>query len=145
MNHKSLTIFAAIFLCATFCFGLEEVTSANGGDRLKGFLEKFEKSDNNKDGVLTVDEMHDFLDKKIKNGSKSDPNPTKTVNLKKLKGLKSRAYLNAFYIETEGGADTNKDGTLTKAELLAYVLSQRKVITATGEQIPAAQAAAGAE
>ncbi len=114
----------------------EEVTSANGGDRLKGFLERFDKSDLDGDGVLTVDEMHSFLDKKIKDGSVSDSKPTQSVNLKKLKGLKSRSYLNAFYIETSAECDINKDGQVTKNELLLYVLSQRKIINAAGEQVP---------
>lgn len=113
-----------------------EVNSSNGGDRLKSFYERFEKSDLNKDGILTVDEMHSFLDKQIKKGTVSDPKPTKTVNLKKIRGVKSRAYLNAFYIETKGGCDTDGNGVLTKMELLDYVMSQKKIYNAKGEKVP---------
>ena len=143
MKHKLLIIIPCLLgfvLCSTAqeVKGApgEEVNSSNGGDRLKSFHERFEKSDLNADGKLTVDEMHAYLNKQIKDGSKSDLNPSKTVNLKKLKGLKSRAYLNAFFIETKGSADVSGDGVLTKAELLKYVLSQRKVFDENGNQVP---------
>lgn len=141
MKHKLIISFTCL-LGSIFCYGTdkkglpgEEVNSSNGGDRLLAFYERFEKSDLDSDGKLTVDEMHDFLNKVIKEGAQSDPTPTKTVSLKKLKGLKSRAYLNALYIETNGKADTSGDGILTKAELLKYVISQRKVFNKEGEQV----------
>lgn len=148
MKHKLLLIIP----CLLGCFGCqfaytqeaevqpagkpgEEVNSSNGGDRLLAFYERFKQSDLNSDGKLTVKEMHDFLNDMIKNGTQSDPTPSKTINFKKLKGLKSRSYLNAFYIETKGSADISGDGILTKPELLKYVLSQRKIYNEEGKQV----------
>ena len=95
----------------------EEVDSSNGGDRLLAFYERFKQSDLNSDGKLTVKEMHDFLNGIIKNGTQSDPTPNKTISLGKLKGLKSRSYLNAFYIETKGSADISGDGAVSYTHL----------------------------
>ncbi len=134
MKHKLLFIVPCL-LGSVFCHADEEVTSANGGDRLKGFYERFDKSDLNGDKVLTVDEMHDYLDAKIKDGATSDK--AKPPGAKgSFKNLTSRVYL-AIFLQESPNTDLNKDGILTKDELLTYVKMQRKVINAKGEKVPA--------
>lgn len=138
MIHKTLLVilfFPGIFTC----FGQEEVTSANGGERLKSFLERFEKSDLNGDGVLTVDEMHDFLDSKIKDGAQSTKTKRQTGEKRSLKNLSSRVYL-AIFLKESPKTDLNQDGILTKAELLTYIKAQRKIINENGEKVPAPSA-----
>jgi len=134
MKYKLLSIIPCL-LGITLCHADEEVTSANGGDRLKSFYERFEKSDLNGDKILTVDEMHDYLDAKIKDGTTSDK--AKAPGTKgSFKNLTSRVYL-AIFLEESPNTDLNKDGILTKDELLTYVKMQRKVINAKGEKVPA--------
>ncbi|MDF1812280.1 MAG: hypothetical protein P1V20_08700 [Verrucomicrobiales bacterium] len=93
----------------------EEITSENG-DKLKEFYTRFPKSDANKNGILTLDEMYNYLDKKIKDGATSE-----------LKGKKfvSRIYLKEI-LEKTPASDLNQDGILTKEELLQFVKSQKE-------------------
>lgn len=134
---KRFIILSLSLLSCGTVFALEEVTSANGGERLKVFLERAEMSDLNGDGVLTVDEMYEFLDTNIKDGSVSEKTRGKGGGIRgRFKGLKSRVILGMF-LEESPESDINGDGVLTKEELLSYVLSQRKVINEQGEIIPA--------
>ena len=103
-----------------FTLGAEEVTSENG-PRLKEFYAKFPKSDLDKNGILTLDEMHDYLDKKIEDGSRSDD---------KGKNLISRIYLKKL-LKRSPDTDLNKDGVLTKEELLTFV-KQNKAVSPEG-------------
>jgi hypothetical protein len=134
MKHKLLSIIPCL-LGVSICLADEEVTSANGGDRLKSFYERFEKSDLNGDKILTVDEMHDYLNDKIKDGATSDK--AKPPGAKgSFKNLSSRVYL-AIFLQESPNTDLNQDGILTKEELLTYVKMQRKVINSKGEKVPA--------
>lgn len=92
----------------------EEITSENG-PQLKEFYTRFPKSDANKNGILTIDEMYDYLDKKIKNGASSE---------KKGKFI-SWIYLKEI-LEKSPESDLNKDGVLTKVELLEFVKRQKE-------------------
>lgn len=108
-----LTILCAIgFTSAAYS---QEATSQDS-DRMQEFLARFPKSDLNSNGVLTLDEMHDYLDKKIKDGA------TSTVKGKKLI---SRIYLREI-LEKTPASDLNKDGVLTKEELLRFVKMQKE-------------------
>ena len=135
MIQKTLLVLS-ILLGMFTCYSQEEVTSANGGERLASFLERFEKSDLNGDGVLTVDEMHDFLDSKIKDGAKSVKTKRQEGEKRSLKNLSSRVYL-AIFLKESPNTDLNKDGVLTKEELLTYIKAQRKIINENGEKVPA--------
>ncbi len=80
-----------------------EITSENG-PRLREFLERFPRSDLDQDGVLTLPEMHDYLDEKIKDGADSSDN----IRLKLIHRKTPEA-------------DLDSNGVLTKEELLAFV------------------------
>jgi len=139
MMKNRLLFLASCLLCFSMCLGDEEVTSANGSDRLLEFYERFPSADTNGDGVLTVDEMHDFLKATISDGSTSQKGEKETGK-ESIKGavskIKSRVFL-AKLLEKSPDADNNpKDGVLTKQEILDYVLSQRKIINAKGEKVP---------
>ena len=98
-------------------------------------------SDLNGDGILTVDEMHEFLDTNIRDGSVSEKTKGQGGGIRgRFKGLKSRVILGMF-LEESPESDLNRDGVLTKEELLSYVLSQRKVINENGEIVPAPRVA----
>jgi len=122
MIHKPLIIFLLTSLLNNAWIGAqaEEYTSENG-DRLKRFYERFPKADLDKNGVMTLDEMHDYLDSKIKDGATSEKGANKKQRRKgSFKNLSSRVYLTVFLQESPE-TDLNKDGILTKVELLEFV------------------------
>lgn len=129
MEHKPVTLFTGLLLIfASFSNAQEnetlvkqveeqhiEITSETGSN-MKEFFEKFPKSDLDQNGVLTLDEMYQYLDAKIDDGSSSD-----------MRGkIISRTYLKRI-LKKSPEADLNQDGVLTKTELLEFVKLQKKL------------------
>ena len=131
MTHKLLIlipcavgfIFSANAQEGTDVTKVTEVTSENG-PRVKAFYEKFPKSDLNKDGILTMTEMYDFLDAKLDAGARSDNKGTSFID---------RIYLKLI-LKKSPDTDLDGDGVLTKQELLEFVKQNNAVPVETPVQ-----------
>ena len=102
---------------------VKEVTSENG-PRVKAFYQKFPKSDLNKDGILTMTEMYDFLDARLDPGARSDNKGTNFID---------RIYLKLI-LRKSPDTDLDGDGVLTKQELLEFVKQNNAVPVETPAQ-----------
>ena len=102
MFHKVVFLFCAIALGSSVILHAE--TNSENNPRVKEFYSNFPGSDANKDRVLTLTEMREFILKKVKSSATSE-------NYAPLKRMLKKAP----------DSDLNKDGVLTKTELIKFL------------------------
>ena len=102
MYHKIVLLTCAIVLGT--CGSVFADANSENNSRIKEFYTNFPGSDANKDKVLTLTEMREFILKKVKSSATSE-------NYAPLKRMLKKAP----------ESDLNKDGTLTKTELIKFL------------------------
>ncbi len=97
--------------CLLFVFAISfssmvetRAATSKSDSKIREFYQRYPRSDTNRDGVLTIAEMRNYINKWTPAGMTSKSYPPLRLALSK-----------------SPASDLNKDGVLTKSELLRYL------------------------